>query len=147
MLFRAYLQRIRRSQLAACKIDFDSSPQFKILREHWRKSGYPSVDADLAQAFVAISKEVQANHCRIMPRFSAILGDFALHKYRQKNSAAKEGASGGWRIIALFNKKINILYPVILYPKKVLADASDKQVTESVKELLGILKQRQNQPS
>lgn len=141
-MFRAYLQHSRRSQLAGCKIDSDSSPQFKTLREHWRKSGYISVDADLAEAFVAISKEVQANHCRVVPRFAAILGEFVLHKYRQKNSAAKEGASGGWRIIALFDKNTRELYPIILYPKKVMSDATDKQVKDGVKELLEIIQQR-----
>jgi hypothetical protein len=129
--------------LAACRIDPDLSPQFKILREHWRRSGYPSIEDDLTEAFRAISKEVQANHCRIVPRFAAVLGDFLLHKYRQKNRAAKEGASGAWRIYALFDKQRNVLYPIIVYPKKAWQDASEQLIIECVHELTTILHQRE----
>jgi hypothetical protein len=142
---RVYPQRIRWNPLAACRIDLVSSPQFDLLRNSWRKSGYRSIDADLAAAFQAITKDVQANDRRVVPRFSAILGEFALHKYRQKNSASKEGARGGWRIYALFDKENNVLYPVIVYPHKEWVDASDKHITECVKELLDILQQRKNQ--
>jgi hypothetical protein len=133
--------------LAACRIDSEASPQFNTLREHWRKSGYPSVNADLAEAFEAITKEVQAKHCKVMPRFTEILGGYTLHKYRQKNSAAKEGASGGWRIVAIFDKSARVLYPIILYPKKAMSEASDKQITECVLGLLKILQQRRGQAS
>lgn len=133
--------------MAACRIEPDSSPQFAALRDQWRKGGYRSIDSDLADAFQAISKNVQANDRRIVSRFSAILGDFDLYKYRQKNRAAKEGARGGWRIYALFDKKSNVLYPIIVYPHKEWADASDKHITECVKELLDILRQRKNQAS
>lgn len=77
-----------------------------------------------------------------MPRFSAILQGFLLHKYRQKNTAAREGARGGWRIYALFDKQNGVLYPIIVYPKKEMSDATDKQIIESVRELLKILEQR-----
>jgi len=77
-----------------------------------------------------------------MPRFSSILQGFVLHKYRQKNTAAREGARGGWRICALFDKQNNVLYPIIVYPKKEMSDASDKQITDAVRDLLKILEQR-----
>ena len=128
--------------MAACRVDLDASPQFSILRDYWQKHGYPSVDGDLAEAFQAISKDVQANHCRVMPRFSPILQGFLLHKYRQKNTAAREGARGGWRICALFEKQNSVLYPIIVYPKKEMSDASDKQIIGAVRELLKILEQR-----
>jgi hypothetical protein len=143
-VLRAYPQRTRWNPLASCKIDPDSSPQFNVWRNHWRKSGYPSIDADLAEAFQAISKDVQAKHRSIVPRFGDVLGDFALHKYRQRNKAAKEGASGAWRIYALFNRETNVLYPIIVFPKKAWADASDRHVTECVKELVQILRERQS---
>lgn len=128
--------------MAACRVDLDASPQFSILRDFYRKHGYPSIDDDLAAAFQEISKDVRANHCRIVPRFSAVLQGFLLHKYRQKNTAAREGARGGWRIYALFDKRNNILYPIIVYPKKEMDDAPDQQITDCVRELLKILEQR-----
>lgn len=128
--------------MAACRVDFDASPQFSILRDYWQKHGYPSIDDDLAEAFQAISKDVHANHWRLVPRFSAILQGFLLYKYRQKNTAAREGARGGWRVYALFDKHNNVLYPIIVYPKKEMSDAPDKQIIDAVRELLKILEQR-----
>jgi len=128
--------------LPTCKVDFAASPQFSILRESWRTHGYPRIDEDLAEAFQAICKDIQANHCKVVQRFSDVLGNFQLHKYRQKNNQAKEGASGGWRIYALYDKPHGILYPIIVYPKKEWVDVTDKFVTEQVHELLDILRQR-----
>jgi hypothetical protein len=78
----------------------------------------------------------------VAQRFSSILQGFLLHKYRQKNSAAREGARGGWRFYALFDKQNSILYPIIVYPKKEWSDASDEKIAECVRELLKILEQR-----
>jgi hypothetical protein len=125
--------------LAGCKVDAQASPQFNQLREHWKKSGYPSIDTDLADAFRAISQNIDANHCTKMQRFSAILRDFVLLKYRQKNSAAREGARGGWRIIGLYRKQSGTLYPIIVYPKKEWDDATQEIVEASVQQMLGAL--------
>ncbi len=126
--------------MATCRVDDAASPQFSKLRDHWRTHGYPSVGYDLAEAFRAIARDVQANHCKPAQRFADILQNFRLHKYRQKNSAAKEGARGGWRIYALYDKLNGSLYPIIVYPKKEWADANDKLITECVRELLSILR-------
>lgn len=83
-----------------------------------------------------------ANHCRVAPRFSSVLQGFQLHKYRQKNSGAREGARGGWRFYALFDKQNSILYPIVVYPKKEWKDAADILIEKSVKEILVILEQR-----
>jgi hypothetical protein len=135
------LSSVPRSLLGACKVFPDTSPQFAILREHWRKSGYPSVETDLIEAFNAIKRDVKANHCAIVPRFASVLGKYQLHKYRQKNKAASEGARGGWRIYALYDKEQSALYPIIVYPKKVWEDAQYDHVTKCVEELLKILQQ------
>lgn len=128
--------------MPACKVDHDASPQFSILRNFYRTHGYPSIDDDLAEAFQAIKQNVQANRCRTVPRFSAVLQGFLLHKYRQKNKAAREGARGGWRIYALFDKQNNVLYPIIVYPKKEMTDVPDRQIIDCVGELLKVLEQR-----
>lgn len=76
-----------------------------------------------------------------MPRFSAILGQFKLFKYRQKNEFARKGARGGWRIYALFDG--TTMYPIIVYPKNAWEDATYDVITEAVKELLKILPSNQ----
>lgn len=126
--------------MAACKIDPTASPQFVRLCNHWKNHGYPSVQDDLADAFCDIRKNILAKHGRVVPRFSAVLGgDVVLYKYRQKNSQAREGARGGWRIYALFQKTTSILYPVIVYPKKEWDDATDDTVKNALEQILSIL--------
>ena len=123
--------------MAGCKIDSEASPQFQKLRERWKTSGYPSIDTDLAEAFSNIQRDTRACHCRgPVPRFADVLKGYLLFKYRQKNSAAKEGASGGWRILALYNPKTHTLYPIIVYPKKAMADADDDSINAAITELL-----------
>ncbi len=125
--------------MSGCSIDSQSCPQFNILRERWKKNGYPSIDSDLEEAFKEIRKNIQAKHCRPVPRFKAVLGDLQLFKYRQKNGAAREGASGGWRFYALFNKTTGVLYPIVVYPKKAWQDASDDTVKEGVEQIIKML--------
>ena len=125
--------------MSGCRVDRNASPQFNKLREHWKNSGYPTIDTDLADAFQAISRDVQANHCRRVPRFSEALGDFLLLKYRQKNKGAREGSRGGWRFYALFDKKTATLYPIIVYPKKDWDDATEELITASVQDLVAII--------
>jgi hypothetical protein len=132
------LRPSQRERLAGCRID-QSSPQFNKLREHWKKSGYPSIDDDLNEAFKAIAADVHAKNWRLVPRFSEVLGSFLLYKYRQKNNAAREGARGAWRFYALFDKTTSVLYPVVVYPKKAWADASDDVITGSLEEMIAIL--------
>lgn len=67
----------------------------------------------------------------------------ALNKYRYKDTASREGASGGWRFYAVLDKETNILYPIIVYPHKKWADASDEDIKKCINELLQILRQRE----
>ena len=134
--------------MAACKVDPDASPEFSILRKHWNKKGYPSVFSDLDAAFKEIAKDVHACHCKPAQRTSAILlkaapeRQLSLHKYRYKDTASGEGASGGWRFYAIFDKETRILYPIIVYPHKQWPDASDDEIKKCVDEIVLILKQR-----
>ncbi|MFB3815410.1 MAG: hypothetical protein ACE14L_14995 [Terriglobales bacterium] len=104
--------------MAACKIDADASPHFSKMREYWKNHGYPNIDADLAEAFANIRKDIQANHARRVPGFGDILKEYELYKYRQKNRLAREGASGGWRIYALFDRRTTTLYPLLYIPRR-----------------------------
>lgn len=124
--------------MAACNIDSSKSPHFNDLREHWKQHGYPSIDADLNDAFANIRRNINANQCRRVPRFSAILQGKQLFKYRQRIGAAREGASGGWRIYAIYDQNSATLYPIIVYPKKVMADADDDTIRASVTALLDV---------
>jgi hypothetical protein len=125
--------------VSGCSIDSQACPQFNTLRERWKKNGYPSIDSDLEEAFKEIRKNIQAKHCRSVPRFKSVLGDLQLFKYRQKNDAAREGARGGWRFYALFNKATGVLYPIVVYPKKALPDADDDTVKEGIEQVIKML--------
>lgn len=127
--------------MATCRIDTDASPQFALSCESWQKCGYSTVKSDVQDALAKIRKDHLACRCRPVPRFAAVLGDFQLLKYRQKNAGASEGARGGWRILALYHKQDGILYPILVYPKKEWADAPDKQVTGYIQELLDSLRE------
>ena len=122
--------------MSGCKIDSEASPQFKKLRERWKKSGYLSVDADLEEAFSNIRKNIQANHCSRVPRFGEVLKGYHLLKYRQKDRASREGASGGWRILALYDPTTDTLYPIIVFPKKAMENADEDTINDAVTELL-----------
>lgn len=123
-----------------CKIDPTRSPQFNVLRESWKNGGYPSVDRDLEEAFKSIRSNVQACQCRPVILSKDILGDFLLFKYRAKNKAAREGASGGWRFYALYDKTNRIVYPIIVYPKKAWQDASTNLIKSALQEIISILR-------
>lgn len=126
--------------MGGCNICPDASPQFKKLRERWKRFGYPSIDSDLEDAFKNIRQDVMANHCKRPPRFGAVVGDFELFKYRQKDKANREGASGGWRFYALFDKASAMLYPIVVYPKKEMEDADTATITAAIKELIRSLR-------
>ena len=115
------------------------SQQFQELVAHWKKVGYPSIESDVEKAFQSIRKDLIACHARRVPRFSEILGDLHLYKYRIKNGAAREGASGGWRIYALHDLSKGNLYPIIIYPKKEWQDASNDLVRDAIKEITDAL--------
>lgn len=65
-----------------------------------------------------------------------MLSGYVIHKYRQKNKADREGAKGGWRIWAVFDPPKGMLYPILVYPKKHLADADDSDVIAAVQALI-----------
>jgi hypothetical protein len=128
--------------LGACRVDTSACPHFEVARLYWKKRGYPHIDDDLNDAFGDIQKEVMACRCRVVPRFSAVLGAYSLHKYRQKNKADREGARGGWRILAVFDNNRSVLYPILVWPKKQLADADDDDVISALQALMTHLAQQ-----
>ena len=123
-----------------CKIDATRSPQFDILRESWKNSGYPSIDDDLEEAFKSIRTNVQACQCKPVILSKEVLGDSLLFKYRAKNKASREGSRGGWRFYALFDKANGVLYPIIVYPKKAWQDASTELIKSCLAEIVAILR-------
>jgi hypothetical protein len=126
--------------LPGCKIDSTRSPQFNKLRESWKNSGYPSIDADLEEAFTSIRSNTQACQCRSVILSKEVLGEFLLFKYRAKNRAAREGASSGWRFYALLDKANGVLFPIIVYPKKAWQDASSGLIKSALTETIEILR-------
>lgn len=126
--------------MGECRVDSEASREFAVWRDYWRKHGYPSIEGDLAEAFSEISRNHEACRCRQVARFAPVLQGYLLFKYRQKNKAAREGARGGWRIYALFDRDRRIVYPILVYPKKEWADASDQDIIECVRELVNILR-------
>ena len=126
--------------MAGCKIDASRSLQLQTLIATWKACGYPSVEQDLENAYKEIRKDIKACHCRKAARFSEVLGNFELLKYRQKDSRSKEGARGGWRIYALYDKRDGTLYPIIVYPKKHWTDAADDVIIAATKELIQLVK-------
>jgi hypothetical protein len=135
--------------LGGCKVDPDASPEFAVLKKHWKKQGYHSINSDLEAAFTEITKDVQACHCKPAGRTSAILLEAApdrnvsLHKYRHKDKSSGEGASSGWRIYAIFDNDTEILYPIIVYPHKKWADAHPDEIKKCVDEIIAVLKKRE----
>lgn len=109
---------------------------------YWKKHGYPKIEADLSAAFSEISRNVEANDRRVCGRFSKSLGNFKLHKYRQADSNHKRGASGGWRILAIYDVEKANLYPILIWPKKVQEDAGDSDVMDAIQSLLTYLSQQ-----
>lgn len=125
--------------MSACRIDDRCSRQFQRLATYWKSHGYPTVESDLSDAFNEIRKDIKACHWKEVPRFSKWLNGYRLFKYRQKNSGAREGSRGGWRFYALHDGSRSILYPIVVYPKKEMADASDDAIKNAIKELIDIL--------
>jgi len=83
---------------------------------------------------------MQACQCRQITLSDDILQGFLLHKYRVKNKRAKEGASGGWRFFALFDKGNSVLYPIIVYPKKAWSDAGTDLIKSALAEIIATIK-------
>lgn len=122
--------------MSGCRVDTECSQQLQKLVAHWKKKGYPSVSSDLQEALQEISKDSQACRARKVGRFSEVLGDLSLYKYRQKNSQRKEGAQGGWRIYGIFDDHTLTLYPIIIYPKKDWDEADDDTIKAAIKEIV-----------
>lgn len=123
--------------MAACKVNSEASPQFRTLRAHWKRNGYPNVDEDLTGAFQAIEQNIQANKASRIQAGPAV----EVYKYRQNSKDIKRGARYGWRIIALHHKPTNTMYPILIYPKTEWSDAADSVIAEAIKEIRQILGQ------
>lgn len=121
--------------MAGCKVNSEASPQFKHLREHWKRKGFPKISDDLTEAFSAISQNIlAANGARVQA------GPIVeIYKYRQNSKDIKRGSRYGWRIIALFHKSTETMYPIIVYPKTAWENAGDKMIAEAIQEIRQIL--------
>src|ERR1700675_45269 len=108
--------------MSACNVKSDI-PHFSAAVSYWKKDGYPQIEADMSDGFTEISKQVEANDRRVCGRFSKHIGAFKLHKYRQADANHKRGASGGWRILAIYDAEKATLYPISVWPKKFQEDA------------------------
>ncbi len=94
-------------------------------------------------AIAAISANHEALHCNRMQRFESLLEGRLLLKYRFKDSHHREGARGGWRMIAIFDPKMRILHPIMIYPKKIWEVPSDADLGQCVANLGMALRQRE----
>jgi len=120
--------------LAGCRVNSEASPQFNKLREHWKRS-YPHIDDDLALAFSSISQDILA--CSAFRLKAGALVE--VYKYRQNSKDIRRGAKYGWRVLALYHKPSNVVYPILVYPKTVWEDANNAVVDEAVKEMRQLL--------
>lgn len=75
-------------------------------------------------------------------RFSAVLGNYQLFKYRCKNTHAGVGASYGFRCYALFDSASITVYPILPFPKPEMDDAPDAEIIKCVREMVDALKQQ-----
>jgi len=129
--------------LASCTVDLSKSPDFASLCEHWRKHGYLSVHKDVENAVATIAANHEALHCNRMQRFEDLLDGRLLLKYRFKDSQHREGARGGWRMIAVLDPKTRALFPIMIYPKKVWDVPNDEDLRQRVASLAMALRQRE----
>jgi hypothetical protein len=120
--------------LAGCKIDRESSREFKKLIKHWRRS-YPDIESDVENALVEIQGNILACRGRLVmggPRFD-------LYKYRQKSSNIPHGSSYGLRILGLHDRKSGIMYPIIVYPKPCRDSADNVTIYKAIKDIKLVL--------
>lgn len=113
-----------------CIIDRDASPTFRALVGHWKKN-FPKIETDLEEAFESIRQNYRsAKQARSKPGFND-----TVFKYRQKSSDLKRGASYGFRIYAYYDQLSNTLYPIVVYPKKVMEEFDIDELKQAVKEI------------
>ena len=120
--------------MPGCRIDHEASPQFKKLCEHWRRT-YPHIHSDLEDAFQSIRQNINAKDARRYQGTSAL----EVYKYRQNSKDIRRGARYGWRIYCLYEKERGILYPIFVYPKPALANASDSDIKAAIREVREVL--------
>lgn len=121
--------------MAGCTVNSEASPEFKQLRRHWEREGYPNVSTDLAEAFSAIAQDILAKKGRRIRAGTAV----EVYKYRQNSTDVRRGSSYGWRIIALFHKPTGTMYPIIVYPKAAMSDAGQSMVEAAIRNIRQIL--------
>ena len=118
-----------------CNVDHKRSPSFQALLEKYKKSGFPQIEDDVAEALTAIAQDHRnAKQAESIPKFND-----SVFKYRQKCTDQKRGSQGGFRIIAYYDKATNTLYPIFIYPKSEKSDVDANTISRLVKELLAAL--------
>ena len=70
----------------------------------------------------------------------------SVWKYRCKQSSASRGSSGGYRIIALYDRAAGVLTPLLLYAKIDQSDVSRATVKNALVELRQALRASPEKP-
>jgi len=108
-----------------------ASPTFNRLCQEYRRE-FRHLDSDLDAAFANIAKDFRA--AKSARRVQA--GELVeVYKYRQNSRDIKGGNQYGWRIYALYHKAANTLYPILIFPKTAMQDASDTEIIGSIREV------------
>jgi mRNA-degrading endonuclease RelE of RelBE toxin-antitoxin system len=114
-----------------CFLDKERSPSFTSAVSALRER-FPRIDSDLNEIWVDIALDHRNNRgAESIPKFND-----TVFKYRTKCSDMKRGARGGYRIIAYYHMKSNILYPIFIYHKADRSDINIKETQKQVAELL-----------
>jgi hypothetical protein len=120
--------------VAGHKVDRTKSPQFEKLVQHWKRT-YPHIEDDLKKALDAIGQNLMAcgaDRIQAGPNVE-------VYKYRQNSKDIRRGASYGWRIVALIDKRTSTLYPILVWPKPAWGDAADAAYASAIEETRTIL--------
>jgi hypothetical protein len=120
--------------VAAHRVDPTKSPHFTKLVARWKKD-YRHIQDDLDKLFAAIGKDLHAASAWRVQAGTNV----EVYKYKQNSSDIRRGASYGWRVIALFDKKTATLYPILVWPKTAWGDAGNDLYDSAIEEVLGIL--------
>jgi hypothetical protein len=120
--------------VAAHQIVENKSPHFRKLVERWKRD-YPHIEEDLESAFKAIRQNLMANQASRIQMGPAV----EVYKYRQNSKDIRRGASYGWRIVALYDRRTAMLHPVLVWPKPAWGDAAGGEYSTAIEEMLAIL--------
>jgi hypothetical protein len=114
--------------LKLCDVDIDRSPNFKRNLQALQLK-HPRVIIDLREAFDRIE---QAPTAACSARRMQLGTNHEVYKYRCKSSDAQKGSNKAYRIIALYERQMNLLTPLALYLKSDAEDIPAKEVLAAI---------------